>query len=77
MLFDVRLPIGLLFLAIGILVAAVGLTGDPKALDAHSAGVNIDLIWGSVMAVFGAVMLLLAELARRRILKAPADDETP
>ena len=65
MLFDVRLPIGLLFLAIGVLVAAAGLTGDPKTLEAHSAGVNIDLIWGSAMAVFGAVMLGLATLARK------------
>jgi hypothetical protein len=66
MLFDVRLPIGLLFLAIGVLVAGVGLTGDKAALDAHSAGVNIDLIWGLIMAGFGALMLILAEIARRR-----------
>jgi hypothetical protein len=66
MIFDVRLPIGLLFLAIGLLVAAVGLTGDPKVFTAHSAGLNIDVAWGLVMAAFGAVMLLLAGLARRK-----------
>ena len=60
--FDVRLPIGLLFLAIGVLVAVYGLTGGPAA---HSAGLNIDLVWGSVMAAFGAVMLALTALARR------------
>jgi hypothetical protein len=65
MIFDVRLPIGLLFLAIGLLVAAVGLTGDPKVFTAHSAGLNIDLVWGLVMAGFGAVMLLLAALHRK------------
>jgi hypothetical protein len=64
--FDVRLPIGLLFLAIGVLVAGVGLTGDPATFSAHSAGLNIDLVWGSVMAVFGAVMLGLVALARRK-----------
>ncbi|HZC17049.1 MAG TPA: hypothetical protein VE309_09830 [Caulobacteraceae bacterium] len=63
--FDVRLPIGLLFLAIGLLVAGYGLAGDRATLDAHSAGLNIDLVWGSVMAAFGAVMLGLAALARR------------
>jgi hypothetical protein len=73
MLFDVRLPIGLLFLAIGVLVAGAGLTGDPKVLQAHSAGVNIDLIWGSVMAGFGALMLLLAALARRGDLPPPEE----
>jgi hypothetical protein len=64
--FDVRLPIGLLFLAIGVLVAGYGPTGDPATLSAHSAGLNIDLVWGSVMAVFGAAMLGLAALARRK-----------
>jgi len=63
MSFDVRLPIGLLFLAIGILVTACGLLGDPAVFRAHSAGLNIDLVWGLVMAVFGAVMLLLAARA--------------
>ena len=65
MLFDVRLPIGLLFLAIGLLVAGCGLFGDPTVFAAHSAGLNIDLVWGSAMAAFGALMLLLAALARR------------
>ena len=32
MLFDVRLPIGLLFLAIGLLVAGYGLLGPGHAL---------------------------------------------
>jgi hypothetical protein len=59
--FDVRLPIGLLFLAIGLLVGGYGLAGHASL----SAGVNIDLVWGAVMAVFGAVMLALAALARR------------
>jgi MYXO-CTERM domain-containing protein len=66
MLFDVRLPIGLLFLAIGALVAVCGLTGDPKVFEAHSAGLNIDLAWGSVMAGFGVLMLGLVGFARRR-----------
>lgn len=74
MLFDVRLPIGLLFLAIGILVMGVGLTGDPKMLDAHGAGLNIDLVWGAVMAGFGAVMLFLAALARHGDLPPPSED---
>ena len=65
MSFDVRLPIGLFFLAIGGLLAAYGLSGDPGVFEAHAPGVNIDLIWGSVLAVFGGVMLLLAAIARR------------
>jgi hypothetical protein len=70
MLFDVRLPIGLLFLAIGLLVGGYGVLG-PATL---SAGVNIDLIWGGVMAVFGALMLVLAALAKRGRLNPPPQD---
>jgi hypothetical protein len=67
--FDVRLPIGLLFLAIGLLVAGYGLSAHTV-----SAGINIDLVWGSVMAVFGAIMLGLAALAKRGELPPPPQD---
>ncbi|THD64383.1 hypothetical protein [Phenylobacterium sp.] len=63
MTFDVRLPIGLLFLVMGLLVAGAGLTGGP-AVD--RGGLNIDLIWGAGMAVFGAAMLLLAVVSRKK-----------
>ena len=66
MTFDVRLPIGLLFLAIGVLVGGYGLAETPATIAAQAAGLNIDLVWGSVMAVFGAVMLGLVALARRK-----------
>jgi hypothetical protein len=62
MLLDIRLPVGLLFLAIGAIVAGRGLAPGATAI----TGLPIDLIWGVVMAAFGAVMLALALLARRR-----------
>lgn len=71
MVFDVRLPIGLLFLGIGVLVTGAGLLGDQAALSAHSAGLNIDVAWGLVMGGFGILMLLLAVLARRKPPTAP------
>jgi hypothetical protein len=62
---DIRTPLGLLFLAIGILLAGWGLASDP-AIYAASLGININLIWGAAMAAFGAVVLLIARTARRR-----------
>jgi hypothetical protein len=59
MRFDIRLPIGLLFLIIGLLLAGLGLTGDPARLRTDAFGVNIDLIWGVVLTLFGLVMLAL------------------
>jgi hypothetical protein len=67
MSFDIRLPIGVLFLAIGLLVAAFGALAHPPA----PAGINIDLIWGAVMAAFGVLMLGLAALARKGDLPPP------
>ena len=71
--FDVRLPIGLLFMAIGVLVAGYGLIGEPAVVQARSAGPDIDLVWGSVMACFGALMLGLVALARRKRPAAPPE----
>ena len=60
--FDIRLPVGLLFLAIGLLVAGAGLMDGPSVLRAE---VNIDLVWGGVMVGFGMAMLLLTRVHRK------------
>ena len=66
MSFDIRLPIGTLFLALGLILIAYGLVSDPAIYREHSLGVNINLAWGAAMAGFGAIMLGLALSARRR-----------
>jgi hypothetical protein len=53
---DVRVPIGLLFSALGILLTAFGAFSD-RAIYQQSLGVNINLMWGVVMLAFGIVML--------------------
>jgi len=63
---DIRLPIGVLFLLLGALLVAYGLMTDPAVYEAHSLGININLIWGAAMAAFGAVMLALSLRARGR-----------
>jgi hypothetical protein len=66
MAFDIRIPIGLLFLAIGGVLGWYGYQGDPAIYQAHSLGLNINLIWGAAMALFGLVMLGLAATAGRK-----------
>lgn len=66
MSFDIRLPIGLLFLALGLILVAFGFVSDPAIYRDHSLGVNINLAWGAVMAAFGALMTGLALTGRRR-----------
>jgi hypothetical protein len=54
---DVRVPVGLLFSAIGLALILYGLVSD-SAIYAKSLGINVNLWWGLVLLVFGVVMLL-------------------
>ena len=53
MTLDIRLPIGLLFTLLGLLLAVFGLVSDP-AVYQHSLGYNMNLIWGIVLLAFGS-----------------------
>ena len=55
---DIRLPIGLMFTLLGVLLVVFGLISDSSSLR-NSLGININLWWGLVMLVFGVVMTLL------------------
>lgn len=61
--FDLRLPLGLIFSLFGVMLLAYGLLGGAAA-SARSLGINLDLVWGGVLLVFGLVMLRLALKAR-------------
>ena|GEM_PF-7017594 len=52
---DIRLPIGLLFGLVGLLLLIFGLT-TPAAMYTPSLGINVNLLWGAAMACFGAGM---------------------
>ena len=62
---DIRLPLGLLFALLGLILTVYGLASDP-ARYRQSLGVNINLYWGIVLFVFGVAMLLLARRKRTR-----------
>ncbi|HUL52440.1 MAG TPA: hypothetical protein VLT83_03415 [Opitutaceae bacterium] len=57
---DVRIPMGLLFLLLGIILVIYGFTSGQAIYDQHSLGQNVNLTWGAIFALFGAVMLLLS-----------------
>jgi len=62
--FDLRLPIGLLFTLLGLMLSIFGLA-SPHELYQKSMGLNVNLIWGLVILAFGATMLFFALRARR------------
>jgi hypothetical protein len=62
---DIRLPIGMMFSLIGALLAIYGLaTGSGSDMYKSSLGININLWWGLVLFLFGAVVLAFALLTR-------------
>jgi hypothetical protein len=63
MSFDIRIPIGAMFVLIGALLVAYGLSaGTVTVSGAH--GHNVNAWWGSLMALFGVAMLGIARRAR-------------
>jgi hypothetical protein len=63
---DLRLPIGLMFTIVGVLLTIFGLVSD-QAIYERSLGINVNLWWGLVLLAFGLVMLGLAMRSRRRV----------
>jgi len=61
---DIRLPIGILFSIIGCILVAYGLLGD-HSIYRQSLGINVNLIWGAVLLVFGLGMFGLGKRAMR------------
>ena len=58
---DIRLPIGMMFSLLGAVLVIYGLaTGGDSAMYKSSLDTNVNLWWGLVLFLFGAVMLFFA-----------------
>jgi hypothetical protein len=56
---DIRWPIGLMFSLIGVLLVGYGaVSSADSVVKINGQGVNINIIWGVVLLVFGVLMLL-------------------
>jgi len=63
--FDLRLPIGILFSLFGLILTAFGLVTRGSEIYKKSLDHNINIEWGIVLLVFGALMLIFALRARK------------
>jgi hypothetical protein len=61
---DVRVPLGLMFLVTGGLLVVYGVATRGSAIYAKSLGMDINLIWGAPMFVFGLVLYLFGRRPR-------------
>ncbi len=71
---DIRLPIGLLFTALGLILSGYGLFGG-KAEYAHSLGYNVNLVWGLVLLVFGVLFLIFGRRGTSAMHPAETEPE--
>ena len=63
---DLRLPIGGLFVALGVILAGYGIaTAGNTAMYVRSTAINVNLWWGLVMLAFGGLFIGLAMRAAR------------
>jgi hypothetical protein len=63
---DIRIPIGLMFSIIGILISVFGLVTMSNTEMYHkSLGINVNLIMGVLMLLFGLVMLYFARRKKK------------
>jgi hypothetical protein len=64
---DIRIPIGLMFSILGVLITIFGIvTKSDTSLYQRSLGINVNLVMGLVMLVFGLFMLYMAKRKKRR-----------
>ena len=58
---DIRIPIGLMFSIVGVLITVFGLITIPNTeMYQRSLGINVNIIMGIIMLVFGLIMLYFA-----------------
>ena len=72
---DLRIPLGLMFAIVGLILSIFGAITRGSAIYRQSAGMDINLIWGLVMLVFGVTMFLLGRRADKRPKLPPLTDD--
>ena len=65
---DIKIPIGLMFTILGLLLTAFGLfTSSDTGLYDKAFGYNVNLWSGAGMLVFGTLMLVLTRFGKKKV----------
>jgi sulfite exporter TauE/SafE len=63
---DIRIPIGLMFTVVGIIISVFGFfTISNTEMYHKSLGINVNIIMGLLMLIFGLVMLYFARRKKK------------
>ena len=70
---DIRLPIGLLFSILGVVITIFGfMTRHAEMYRQHSLNINVNIYTGICLGIFGLFMLIMAVRAESKKKKAAA-----
>ena len=61
---DIRLPLGMIFAVLGAILVGYGAVTHGSAMYAVTQGININMLWGTVMLIFGVGMIIAARRSR-------------
>ena len=68
---DLRIPMGLMFTLVGLILTVFGIMTSGNAMYARSLGINANLYWGLVLLVFGGAMFILGRRGQKRADRTP------
>ena len=78
---DLRIPMGLMFSIIGVILTGFGAATYGRVdLYARSLGINANLWWGIVLLVFGQIMFHMGRRSQKRLAllpPEPVDESAP
>ena len=75
---DLRIPMGLMFTLVGVILVAFGAaTNGNQELYARCLGINANLWWGIVLLVFGLTMFLMGRRGQKRMAELPSEPVDP
>lgn len=63
---DIKIPIGLMFAIFGVLLTVFGIFTNGDEMYAISLGKNVNLLSGIGMLIFGAFMLAISDLFKKK-----------
>ena len=78
---DLRIPMGLMFSIIGVILTGFGAATNGRAdLYARSLGINANLWWGIVLLIFGLLMFQMGRRGQKKqaaLPPEPIDESAP
>ncbi len=66
---DLRIPMGLMFTLVGLILLIYGSVTQGSAIYAKSLGMNINVIWGVILLCFGLLMFFLGRARQKKMEK--------